>query len=270
MYDPSEALLQLGLYDYVWGNPSLLQTYNSNVQAEKARREQMAYNNMWKNIELKKIAAEKLKEEQKAQEEQAKALAQEEKDKEVKLAKLYQDYNNASGEQERAYIRKQITALGGEKSKVGNEMLDAYDKDKKAAADAKAIEAERHTKALKEMGKLYQNLRLAKTAKDKESLAQTIYDKKMYPDMNRSERDKMYAEVMGIKTVGEKIKESNEGAIASHSGKKTGESLEEQDLKNKATAAINANTPPSALDEEVLNAIRTLGHSWNGTNWFKR
>ena len=46
MYDPSEALLQLGLYDYVWGDPSLLQTYNANVQAAKAREEQAAYNKL--------------------------------------------------------------------------------------------------------------------------------------------------------------------------------------------------------------------------------
>jgi hypothetical protein len=43
----------------------------------------------------------------------------------------------------------------------------------------------------------------------------------------------MYAEVMGIKTLGEKIKESNEGAISGHSGKKTGEALDEKDKKKK-------------------------------------
>ena len=152
MYDPSEALLQLGLYDYVWGNPSLLQTYNSNVQADKSRREQMAYNNMWKNIELKKIAAEKKKEEIKAAAEQAKALEQEKKDKDVKLAKLYQDYNNATGEQERAYIRKQIAALNGTSPEVENEMLAAYDADRAAKEMDAKEEAFRHSLALKEIG----------------------------------------------------------------------------------------------------------------------
>ena len=59
MYDPSEALLQLGLYDYVWGNPSLLQTYNANVQAAKAREEQNKYNTLWKQIEMAKMQSEK-------------------------------------------------------------------------------------------------------------------------------------------------------------------------------------------------------------------
>ena len=96
MYDPSEALFQLGLYDYVWGNPGLLQTYNANVQAEKARQEQANYNKMLKQMEDDSRAAEAIKE------------------KKMELAKLYKDYNNAQGAQERALISKQITELENE------------------------------------------------------------------------------------------------------------------------------------------------------------
>lgn len=233
MYDPSEALLQLGLYDYVWGNPTLLQTYNSNVQADKSRREQMAYNNMWKNIELKKIAAEKKKEEAKAAAEQAKALEQEKKDKDVKLAKLYQDYNNATGEQERAYIRKQIAALNGTSPEVENEMLAAYDADRNAKEMDAKEEAFRHRLALKEIGKIEALSRKVKTSDVKAALAESVYDRQKYPNMNDEERDKLYANIKGISTIDEKIKGAVEGAVASHSGKKTGEALDEKDLAEK-------------------------------------
>lgn len=258
MYDPSEALLQLGLYDYVWGDPGLLNTYNSNVQAEKARQENLAYQNMWKQIEQNKINAENAKAEEQAR-----------KDKEAKLADLYKQYNNAAGEQERALIRRQINALEGSDA-VRNEMLDAYDADKLAAKVAEEDEAWRHTEALKEMAKINSIIRTAKTPVLKEKIAQSIYDKTKYPNMNSTERDKMYADIMGIKTLGEKIKESNEGAIASHSAKKTGEQLSDKDLTDKAQKAISSNSSPSSLSDDVKAKIRELGYSWNGTNWYKR
>jgi hypothetical protein len=97
MYDPSEALLQLGLYDYVWGNPSLLQTYNANVQAQKAREEQNRYNMLWKQIELAKMQNEKDK-----QSRIEKATAQ------AKVNQLLQGYGYKTP-QERSLIDDQIT-----------------------------------------------------------------------------------------------------------------------------------------------------------------
>ena len=96
MYDPSEALLQLGLYDYVWGNPALLQTYNANVQADKARKEQQAYNSIWKNIELAKLRNEENK-----RKSIAKSTA------EAKVTQLLDGYGYKTPQQ-RAYIDKQI------------------------------------------------------------------------------------------------------------------------------------------------------------------
>jgi hypothetical protein len=253
MYDPSEALLQLGLYDYVWGDPTLLQTYNSNVQADKSRREQMAYNNMWKNIELKKIAAEKKKEEAKAEAEQAKALEQEKKDKEVKLAKLYQDYNNATGEQERAYIRKQIAALNGTSPEVENEMLAAYDADRAAKEMDAKEEAFRHRLALKEIGKIEALSRKVKTSDVKAALAESVYDRQKYPNMNDEERDKLYANIKGISTIDEKIKGAVEGAVASHSGKKTGEALEEKDKAAAAKKKADDGYSLSTEEQELVD-----------------
>jgi len=264
MYDPSEALLQLGLYDYVWGDPTLLQTYNSNVQAEKARREQMAYNNMWKNIELKKIAAEKKKEEAKAAAEQAKALEQEKKDNEVKLAKLYQDYNNATGEQERAYIRKQIAALNGTSPEVENEMLAAYDADRAAKEMDAKEEAFRHSLALKEIGKIEALSRKVKTSDVKAALAESVYDRQKYPNMNDEERDKLYANIKGISTIDEKIKGAVDSAVASHSGKKADEALE---LNDVLTRSKQAGYVPSSEDKAIA---KKGGYFWDKKLGFVR
>ena len=269
MYDPSEALLQLGLYDYVWGDPTLLQTYNSNVQADKSRREQLAYNNMWKNIELKKIAAEKKKEEAKAAAEQAKALEQAKKDNEVKLAKLYQDYNNATGEQERAYIRKQIAAVNGTSPETENEMLTAYDADRAAKQKADRDEALRHSAALREIADIEAQSRKLKKATQKDALANDVYDTEKYPKMNDAERDKLYASLKGIKALDEKVSEAVEGAAASHAGEKTKKQLNDADLLSQANAAIAANSKPSSLTPEVRQKIRELGYTWNGAQWVK-
>ena len=219
MYDPSEALLQLGLYDYVWGDPTMLNVYNSNVQAQKAREAQEQYNNYWKQVELENSKIEK-----------AKADALERKEKDAKLAELYKQYNNAKGAQERALIKKQIRALEGDNASVESEMLAAYDQDREQAKIDAQNESARHSEALKEMAKINGLMRKAKKAEDKEKIAQSVYDETTYPNMNREERNKLFAELMGIKTVGEKTKEASENAAASHVGKKTEENLSEKDL----------------------------------------
>lgn len=259
MYDPSEALLQLGLYDYVWGDPTMLNVYNSNVQAQKAREAQEQYNSYWKQIELENAKAEK-----------AKAAALERKEKDAKLAELYKQYNNAKGAQERALIKKQIRALEGDNASVESEMLAAYDQDRAQAEIDAQNESVRHSEALKDMAKINALMRKAKKATDKEQIAQSVYDETTYPNMNREERNKFFAELMGIKTVGEKIKEASENEAASHAGKKTGETLADQDLTKKATDAITNNLPPSSLDDAVLSKIRELGYTWTGTKWEKR
>lgn len=93
MIDP---LLQLGLYDYVWGNPTLLQTYNSNVQAEKSREAQREYNQYLKEYDKAKLAEEKAK-----RESIAKATA------EAKVTELLDGYGYKTPQQ-RDLIDRQI------------------------------------------------------------------------------------------------------------------------------------------------------------------
>lgn len=252
MYDPSEALLQLGLYDYVWGNPSLLQTYNANVQAQKAREEQNAYNMLWKQIEEKKAANEKAKAEAAAAAEKAKADELARKEKEAKLAGLYKDYNNAAGEQERAYIARQIKTLEGN-SDVESEMLNAYDADRAAKQKADRDEALRHSAALREIADIEAKSRKLKKSAQKDALANDVYDISKYPNMNDAERDKLYASLKAIKALDEKVSEASQSAIASHSGKKTTEKLDEKDKAAEAKKKADAGYALSTWEQELVD-----------------
>lgn len=260
MYDPSEALLQLGLYDYVWGNPALLQTYNANVQAAKARKEQQDYNTLWKNIELAKM-----------QKEQEEREASEQRQRDAEKAALYKQYNEAKGAAERAVIAKRIAAIDGkQESNVKDEMLAAYDKDKLSREYAAEDEAWRKERALKETAKISELKDLATKKATKEAIARSVYNKKLYPDMNDDERNKLYADIMGIKTIGEMTSDAVNQAVASHAGKKTSENLDEADLQKKAEDAIKNNMSPSSLKPEVLNKIRELNYTWTANGWSKR
>lgn len=113
MIDP---LLQLGLYDYVWGDPTLLQTYNSNIQADKARKEQQEYNSIWKNIELAKLRNEENK-----RKSIAKSTA------EAKVTQLLDGYGYKTPQQ-RAYIDKQIDLAVAE-GELHPRVIDLYKKE---------------------------------------------------------------------------------------------------------------------------------------------
>ena len=90
---------------------------------------------------------------------------------------------------------------------------------------------------------------------------------------NSGFRDKdiieMRKEISGIDSQQAKNEAAVSQSISSHVGKKTTESLEEQDLANKANEAIRLGTPPSELDDKVRNKIREMKYTWNG-QWRQR
>lgn len=200
MYDPSEALLQLGLYDYVWGNPGLLQTYNANVQAEKARQEQNAYNKMWKAIE-----------DQKAKE-------RADAEKREKLTQLYKDYNNAAGEQERTIIAEQIRNLKGD-SALEDKMLNAYN-------------ADRAAKAQYMKDKALLRSQIPTTFANDKAIDDAI-SMVMSSTLHDDDKEDIVKELQNKKSTAQMAAEARQSAVASHSGKKTTESLEEKDLADK-------------------------------------
>lgn len=255
MIDP---LLQLGLYDYVWGNPSLLQTYNANVQAAKARKEQQDYNTMWHNIELAKIQKEKAERE-----------VSEQRQRDAEKAALYKQYNEAEGAAERAVIAKRIAAIDSKAdSAVKDEMLAAYDKDKLAKEYANEDEAWRKEQALKETAKIGKLKDATKQKATKEAIARSVYNKDLYPEMNDDERNKLYADIMGVKTIGELKSDAVNQAIADYARNKANENLNTADLQQKANEAIKNNSFEPASTPLGKQIRKT--HYWvKGTGWKK-
>ena len=207
MYDPSEALLQLGLYDYVWGDPSLLQTYNANVQAAKAREEQAAYNKLWKSIE-----------DQKAKERADAARNQELKEAHVEMAKLNRDLVNAKP-QDAIIIQKQQEALVNKYPELANSTADAIaarNAENKYQADKVGI-----------LGKIPHTF--ADDAAIDTQIQAIIND----PILRPEDKEAAIKDLQSRKSTKQMVAEAKQSAVASHAGKKTGESLEEKDKKKK-------------------------------------
>ena len=239
MYDPSEALLQLGLYDYVWGNPALLQTYNANVQADKARKEQQDYNTLWKNIELAKMQKEQDERKAKEEKEEAARKADEKRQRDAEKATLYKQYNEAKGAAERAAIQKQIDVLEGrddtKSDYVRNEMLAAYDQDKADKEAADIAERDRKHNALDTLAKIDAAKRKATTAKQKEDLAKEIAtDEEKYPHLTQEERDKIVADIRGIKTLDEMMQDAAQNAAVQNAGNLTANRLAWQNVLRRS------------------------------------
>ena len=248
MYDPSEALLQLGLYDYVWGNPTLLQTYNANVQSQKARDEQHAYNTMWKQIELAKMKNEKDK---------ANALKLNELNKE--FDELQYKLTQTQDPLEMAWIQKQMRKVRADAAAQGMSL-----RGEDNAFDASYAENRQYNEDLNAFKKSLK--RSFKTEAEKNAELAKI-DGSNFRDKDIID---MRKEISGIDSQQAKNAAAVSQSISSHAGKKTTEALEEKDLENKALEAIRLGTPPSALEDKVRTKIRELNRTWNGKQWSER
>ena len=230
MYDPSEALLQLGLYDYVWGDPSLLQTYNANVQAAKAREEQAQYNKLWKQIEDQKAAA--------AAEQ---ARRQEIKEASVEMAKLNRDLINAAP-QEAVIIRKQQDALINKYPELAGYNSDAI----KAKAEEDAYQADK----VKFIGGL------PKTYKDDAEIQNTIADV-VNSKLRPKDKEDIIGKLQGLKSTAQMAAEARQSAVASHSGKKTGDALTVSDILERAS---KPGYVPTSTDKSTM---KQNGYVWD-------
>lgn len=206
MYDPSEALFQLGLYDYVWGNPALLQAYNSNVQAEKARQEQANYNKMLKQMEDESRAAEA-----------EKARNQELKEARVEMAKLNKDLINARP-QEAVIIRRQQEAL-----------VNKYPELETSFREANAAKAEEDAYQKAKIGFIGQIPSVFANDNEKQKQIDAIIASNLREEDKQAEINR----IRGIKSTAQMGKEASQSAIAGHTGKKTTENLENKDLADK-------------------------------------
>jgi hypothetical protein len=207
MYDPSEALLQLGLYDYVWGNPSLLQTYNANVQAQKARDEQAQYNMFWKDIENSK------------QEAAAEAgRRQELKEASVEMAKLNRELVNAKP-QDAVIIRRQQAALVNKFPELKGSTADAF--------SARKEEEKYQDYKVKFIGKLPQTF--ATNDEIEATVKMVVENKELRPE----DKEQIITSLRNKKSTSQMATEATQSAVASHAGKTTGEKLDEKAAKKK-------------------------------------
>lgn len=206
MYDPSEALLQLGLYDYVWGNPGLLQTYNANIQAQKARDEQAEYNKLWKQIEDEKNAAAA-----------AQARQQEVKEAKVEMAKLNKELIN-SKPQEAVVIRRQQDAL-----------ISKYPELKEFSDEARQAKAEEDAYQKAKIGFIGKIPSVFATDSEKQEQIDAIIASNLREEDKQAEINR----IRGIKSTAQLGREASQSAVAGHTGKKTTENLENKDLADK-------------------------------------
>ena len=230
MIDP---LLQLGLYDYVWGDPTLLQTYNANVQADKARKEQQEYNTLWKNIELAKMQNEKDKQE-----------AEKLRAAKVELAKFNRDLTKAEDPRDKVAIKAEMQKIVDEypQLKVDETMVKEAEtaaKDEtsrqrnvmqgKARIFAKAVKL----KNLDEKNQFLNSL-FGPAATDEEQVAQNLasYNYNLGAFTEKDIND-VYEKVLGVSTYGEKVKEQDEDIGLNRRKKKIEEKQDEADAKKK-------------------------------------
>lgn len=238
MYDPSEALLQLGLYDYVWGNPALLQTYNANVQAAKAREEQAKYNQIWKQIE-----------ERNAQMKEAAARQQELKEASVEMAKLNKDLINAKP-QEAIIIRKQQEALANK-----------YPELKQSSADAIAA---RKAEDEYQKGKVALLGKIPHTFANDTAIETQIQKVTDDPFLRPEDKDEIIKQLQSKKSTAQMLEEAEQAARVSHGGKKTTEAL---DLNDVLTRSRQPGYVPSSEDKAIA---KKGGYFWDKKLGFVR
>lgn len=264
MYRPSdEALMQLGLYDYVWGDNAMLQNYLSRLSQEEQRQFQAEENA--KNRQAQREYNEYLKEYDRAKADREEAIrkADEQRQRDAEKARLYKLYNEAEGAQEKAYIAKQLAVLEGRDTEnaedIRDEMLIAYDTDKAAKEEAERAERERKHNALDTLAKIDTEKKKATKAAQKEALAKEIAtDTEKYPYLTQEERDKIIADIRGIKTLDDMMREAAQNAAVQNVGNLTAEKLAWQNVlkRSKETGYV-----PSTADKDIAKK--------NGFHWDK-
>jgi hypothetical protein len=243
MYDPSEALFQLGLYDYVWGNPALLQAYNSNVQAEKARAQQREYDNYWKQIEAAKAERDWQYNKEKLQLEKDKIEAEKARTAEAKIAQLLKQRAEAKNTIEERAIDTEI-----------NSMLNVYPQFKNQVAEMISAQNDDRQYA-KDLNKFRSQVkRNFNTDAEIDNEIQRVLAEDWIREPDRSS---MVDELRGKKSTAQMGREASQSAVAGHTGKKTGEALTVNDILVKSTTT---GYYPTTADKATMKAA---GYVWD-------
>jgi hypothetical protein len=201
-----ETLMQLGLYDYVWGDNWYPKAMQAAEEAEKNREAQRAYNDYLKEYDRAKAEAEK-----------SAAYKKELKDAEVEMAALNRDLVKANAP-EAAVIAKRQEAL-----------MTKYPELKSSNKEALAKQKEEEEYQTKKIG-----VRSAiPTVFADENAINAQIAKVMASDLRPQDKEELVKELQSKKSTAQLAREASQSAVASHAGKKTGESLDEADLAQK-------------------------------------
>lgn len=238
--------MQLGLYDYVWGDnwypKSVMDKQFQAEQAEKNRQAQREYNQYLKEYDRAKAAAEKSKEYKK-----------ELKEAEVEMATLNRDLVKATAP-EAAVIAKRQDAL-----------MSRYPELKNSNAEALAKQKEEEEYQSKKIG-----VRSAiPTVFADENAINAQIANVMASDLRPQDKEELVKELQSKKSTAQLAREASQSAVASHAGKKTGESLDDADLAAKTIKKITAGKGPSSMTDEERNKAKELGYIFRQGKWSK-
>lgn len=247
---------RVGMVNSIFGDNNMLSQYYAAKQAaeesEKNRESQREYNEYLKEYDRANAEAE------------SRAAYQKElKEAEVKLAELNRDLVKANPS-DAAVILKQQEALVKKYPE-----LESDDTDTETATETakKAYEAERAYAVNLNRFKGQVKRVFANDEEIKNEIERVQAASWVRPD----DMSKIVDNLQSMKSTAQLAREASQSAVASHAGKKREKALDDAELTKQANDAIENNTPPSLLSQEVRDKIREMGtHTWTANGWSER
>lgn len=227
-FRPDKSLMQLGLYDYVWGDNTMLQKYLDQKfqaeEAEKNRQAQRAYNDYLKEYDRAQAEAEK-----------SAAYKKELKEAEVEMASLNRDLVKATAP-EAAVIAKRQEALMAKYPELKSTNEEAL---------AKQKEEEEYQKA-----KIELRSKIPTVFADENAINAQIAIV-MASSLRPQDKEELVKELQSKKSTAQLAREASQSAVASHAGKKTGEALNEKDMAKQYQEMKNRGLSLDAEQEKI-------------------
>lgn len=238
---------RVGMVNSIFGDNNMLSQYYAAKQAdevnEKNRESQREYNEYLKEYDRANAEAEKRS-----------AYQKELKEAEAKMAELNRDLVKANPT-DAAVILKQQEALIAKYPDLTNSNETAVEKQKEEEAyQAKKLDFRSKIPTVF----ADENAKIAQIASI------------MASDLRLQDKEDLVKEIQATKSTAQLARESSQSAVASHAGKKTGESLDDKDITQKANDAIKNNISPARLKQEERDKIREMGYTWTTNGWSKR
>ncbi len=243
---------RVGMVNSIFGDNNMLSQYYAAKQAaeesEKNRESQREYNEYLKEYDRAKAEAESRA-----------AYKKELKEAEVELAALHRDLVKANPS-EYAVIVKSIEAL---KEKYPELESDETETETATETAKKAYEDERAYAADLNRFKGQVKRVFATDEEIKNEIERVLAASWIKPD----DMSKIVDNLQSMKSTAQLAREASQSAVASHTGKRTEESLDDKELTQQAYDAVKNNTHPSKLSKEVKTKLLALGYSRSSGKW---